>query len=355
MAGNIGAMTEKQHIYFIREYVPEAIFHGGIGNIDIEQLLLQQGATPLHLPGHYDFSAKNKLQRLWFLIKQLLTLPRHSIVFFQYPMHARLNKTLAKWLTLRKSINVVCILADINGLKYDNKALLADELKWFRRYRYFIVHNNAMQYWVEQNIPGSQCTQLEFFDFLARPTEKSRSKSPIIAFAGNLDKSRFLEHMDQVQQHSPGLHFMLYGPYVSEAMQKMPNVTYKGIVEPYKLPETIEGSFGLVWDGDNIAGEGGSMGQYMQYITHHKVSLYILSNMPLIIYEKAGAAELVKKYGIGITINSLFEIEEKINTITEEDYQRMCANTKVLAAQISSGGGFKKAFQKITGMITINS
>ncbi|HEX4371979.1 MAG TPA: hypothetical protein VHZ50_01620, partial [Puia sp.] len=141
--------------------------------------------------------------------------------------------------------------------------------------------------------------------------------------------------------------FNLYGTGVTELMIVQKNVFYKGVFEPYTLPNLLEGAFGLVWDGDKIDSEGGSIGHYMQYITHHKISLYILSGMPIIIYEKAGAAELIKQYHIGFTINNLFEIEEKIKTLTNDDYNKMTSNMHALARKISSGGFLKNALTEI--------
>lgn len=331
-------MVGGKRCFFIQENKPETIFHGSVGNMDVEQVFLANGLEPIRFPFHYNFSIGAKLGRLVYLFKFFFALPRGAVVFFQHPMYAGMNKLLVRLLQYRKSITIVCFIADINGLKHGNEAILKKEIQQFRQYRYFILHNNAMEQWLRQQVPEHQAVLIEFFDFLTTPSDVKREPALSIAFAGNLEKSPFLEKMDAVAGRCPGVSFNLYGPHVTQAMQACPNVFYKGIVEPYSLPRVLEGAFGLIWDGEGVEGPEGSMGHYMQYITHHKTSLYILSRMPLIVYEQAGSAELIKRYGIGFTIRNLFELEEKLQALSAAEYRQMCDNTVVLAKKISTGG-----------------
>lgn len=323
--------------YFIQEHKPEVIYHGSIGNMDAEQVFLANGLKPIRFPYHNSFSWWAKLVRVVYLLRLVLQLPVGAVVVFQHPLYAGMNKMLVKLLGFRKSITVVCFIADINGLKYDDAAVLRQEVKQFRSYRYFIVHNEAMLQWLHTEAPQAEAVLISFFDFLTPPAQVKRAKGMTVCFAGNLEKSSFLEKLYEITDKT-ALQFNLYGPQVTPAMQAIANVTYKGVALPYELPRMLEGSFGLIWDGEGVEGPAGSMGHYMAFITHHKTSLYILANTPIIVYEGAGSAALVKKYQIGITVNSLFEIEEKIKGLTEEEYQQMCENMRALARQISTGG-----------------
>ena len=128
-----------------------------------------------------------------------------------------------------------------------------------------------------------------------------RALSRDIVFAGNLEKSVFLEKLGELASPGNGLHFYLYGPGCTEKMRSQENATWMGIEKPYDLPAKLKGSFGLLWDGESIGEPGGSLGDYMRYISHHKLSLYILSGLPLIVPEIAGSATMVEKYKIGIS------------------------------------------------------
>ncbi|AXY74441.1 hypothetical protein D3H65_10835 [Paraflavitalea soli] len=340
-------MVRDKRYYFIQEHMPEEVFHGSIGNMDIEKVLLANGVTPLRFPFHHSFSFWAKWGRLGFLVIAFFLLPRDAVVFFQHPMYAGMNKILVKLLGYRKSITIVCIIADINGLKHGDEAVLQKEIRQFRTYRYFIVHNLAMQQWLQSQVPHQRSAMIRFFDFLTAPDTEQRTNSRSIAFAGNLEKSGFLDNMEAVARHCPSLTFNVYGPHVTTRMKACSNVKYKGVRDPYDLPQVLQGSFGLIWDGEGVEQPEGSMGHYMQYITHHKTSLYILSGMPIIVYENAGAAALVSQYKIGITIRSLFEIEEKLQALSDTEYRQMVHNMHDLATQIASGACLGQALQEI--------
>lgn len=326
------------------------MFHGGIGNVDIEKIFIKEGFHPIIFPHLYDFSLKAKAGRWFFLLKLLFSLPLKATVYFQFPLYARMHKMLALALAFRPFTKVVCFIVDINGLKSADRHLLSKEISELRRFRYFIVHNAAMARWLEKQVPLAKYSLLHFFDFLASPFKGQRKKSPDIVFAGNLAKSGFVSKLDEVINHSPGLHFHIYGPDPAQDISDHHGVTYKGVCDPYDLPQKLEGSFGLVWDGEGIDGPGGSFGYYMEDITHHKVSLYILAKTPIIIYENAGAAELVKSYGIGIIISSLLDIENRIAAISEEQYTLMCRNMEILAEKISSGSQLQQAIYQVERM-----
>jgi hypothetical protein len=333
--------------YFIQEHFHRKVFHGGIGNIDAERIFLQKGFIPVFFPCHYNFSLKAKLVRLFFLIKTICTLPKNSCIIFQFPLHARLNKLLVTLLGYRRSIRIICFIADIEGFRDGDTVLLQKEINELRRYRYFIAHNETMKQWLLSIRNSAYITLVDFFDFLTLPVTVSREKSCTIVFAGNLEKSKFLENMGELNATSPYLEFNIYGKDPTALLLAQVNVNYKGFAEPYSLPEKLQGSFGLVWDGNDINYPGGSLGSYLKYNSPHKLSLYILSGLPIITWAQAASAPLVKKYNIGIVINSLFEIEHAINAITEETYMEMIANTKKLALQIANGERLGNAIDEL--------
>jgi len=334
-------------LFFVCQYPDDGFFHGGIGYADAEKILLKKNFKPLLFPHYKDFSLAAKVSRLTYLLKIFFTIRKGSSVVFLFPVFAKMNRLLLRLLGSGKKIRIICIVGDIDGLKDGNSKLLEQEIAELQRYRYFIVHNETMGRWIQRHVPAAMIASIDFFDFLAKPYRANRKKNDPIVFAGNLEKSRFLESLNQLNVITPGLHFNLYGPGVTGVMQSQENATYQGIVSPYELPERLEGSFGLVWDGESIGKPEGSLGDYMQYISHHKLSLYIVSGLPLIVPEMAASAPLIKKYGIGITINSLYEIGEKISSISDLQYQQMRTNLKPLADKISGGNCLGDALDKL--------
>ena len=327
--------------YFISEYAVEYFFHGGIGIIDAERILERNGFVPIRLPHHYSFSLSAKMSRLWYVFKTLMSVKKESVVVFIHPLHARLNKWLVMMLA-RKNVRIVCMIGDINGLKDGDATILKSEIALFRQFKYFIAHNRGMSDWLKLLVPEAQITTIEFFDFLTDKVRPAFPRNKSIVFAGNLDKSKFLLHLKEVS-----LHFHLYGPGISQEMLDQSNVEYHGVFDPYELPEKLSGSYGLLWDGESVQGTKGSLGTYMRYISHHKLSLYIVSGLPIITPCDSAAASIVKNYRIGICVNNLNEISAAIENISDAQYADMVSNMKPIAKKIATGNRLSSALEKL--------
>lgn len=340
-------MAGSKNVYFISEHAEQKLIHGGVGPYDIEKILEKNGAIPIRFPHHFDFSITAKIRRLLFLRKILKKIEADAVIIFQHPQYATMDRLLIKFLERRKDVRLICLVDDIDGLKDGEVRLLQTEMKLFKRYQYFILHNSNMESWFHCFHPNFKATHLNFFDFLAEDKIYQRRKSSTIVFAGNLQKSRFLERLGSWLNKSSSLQLHLYGQHVTERMMDCKTVLYKGFYPPHSLPDHIEGSFGLIWDGEAVENLAGSLGDYMQYICHHKLSLYIVCNLPVIVHEDAGSAGLVKKYGIGFTIKSLYEVEEKIERLTTQEYGKMVRNTYPLAREITSGNCVRKALEEL--------
>ncbi len=330
-------------VYFIQEHLHLRVPHGGTGNADADRIWLQLGYLPVEFPGRESFSIGTKIRRFAFLLQQLRRIRKNDLVVFQFPLYAGVNKLLVQ-LLVRRKVSVICFITDIDGLKDGDPLKLKHEIRYLRQFRYFVVHNPAMKNWLLQTVPDADAVCINFFDFLAKPDHKDRKPSRKIVFAGNLPKSLFLEKIDALNGQ---VRWNVYGPGVTPMMQAQTSIDYKGVVDPYELPSNVEGSFGLVWDGDSIHGAGGIFGDYMQYITHHKVSLYILAGLPVICYSKAGSAELIKKYGIGLLIDDLSRLTALIDSVNDQEYTRMRENMRLLAGRISKGKCLGDAMKEI--------
>jgi len=345
-------MGVNRKTYFIQEYLLEKVFNVCLGNVDLEKMLLQHGVAAIFFPCHFEFTLKAKIIRFCFLLKTLFTLPKGAVVFFQYPYYSGMTKLLLMLLHLfHKSVRLVCILTDINGYKLNQPQVLQYEIQLFRRFHYFIVHNSAMQQWLNEYVPGKPSVQLEFFDYLAPIPPVQAAQGNDIIFAGNLAESGFLEKLHEVTERCRNISFQVYGGPYPDKMQQSERVQYKGIFEPYQLPAHIKASYGLIWDGEEVDSVSGSTGPYMRYISHHKLSLYILCGLPILVWDQCGAASLIRQYNIGITIGNLFEIEEKIAAVSPSSYLEMQRNTRQLAEKIASGGCITAAYRQILAMI----
>jgi hypothetical protein len=142
-----------------------------------------------------------------------------------------------------------------------------------------------------------------------------------------------------------GTDFNLYG--VGYEADEKENVKYWGSFPPADLPEVMEGSFGLVWDGSSTDTCSGTYGEYLRINNPHKVSLYLASGMPVIIWEEAALAKLIRDNGCGITVGSLSEIPERIGSMTPEEYETIRKNTRKIAGRLRGGRYTQRALRRI--------
>ncbi|MBC7826236.1 MAG: hypothetical protein H7122_00715, partial [Chitinophagaceae bacterium] len=130
-------MEFSKKVYYISEHTDQEIFHGGIGPMDIEKILKRNDAIAIRFPYHFDFSIRAKVMRVVYLIKTFLRIEAGSVIVFQHPLYARMNKLLLQILRLRKTVVPICLIADIDGIKDGNEFLLQKEMNWFRQFNYF--------------------------------------------------------------------------------------------------------------------------------------------------------------------------------------------------------------------------
>ncbi|MBO9634847.1 MAG: hypothetical protein J7578_17180 [Chitinophagaceae bacterium] len=336
-------MSKPRKKYFIQEHLQEPYLNGGIGYTDIERILQSEGYQPIFFPCHYSYGVIAKIRRALYLLKLFFFLPSGSLVIFLHPQYATMNKTLVRLLGKRKSIKRVAVIGDINGLRHGNKAILQQELALFAGYDHLIVHNPKMKKWMEEQIPSSSISVLHFFDFLTEPKKTPAVQNTELAYAGNLAESPFLERLNELLPQNEGVLFKVYGQPYSPRLQEQRNLEYMGVSEPYGLPAKLEGAYGLIWDGNGLEAAEDSIADYLNYISPHKASLYILSGIPLILGRDAGIADLVQEHGIGILLDNLHDIKQALAAVSTDEYQAMCANCRELAKQIASGACTKQA------------
>ena len=164
-----------------------------------------------------------------------------------------------------------------------------------------------------------------------------------IAFAGNLGKSRFLDQLIDSENGS-ALRFALYGIQPSEKIQK--SGFYKGVESPDRLPNVLEGDFGLVWDGESLEEGQEAAGRYLRYNCPHKFSLYMAAGMPVIVGKQSAMAEITERETLGITVGSLRELPGKLAELSAEDYREMQENAQRIKERVRQGKYLEDALKK---------
>lgn len=290
----------------------------------------------------YFLKGNNKISRLINYLKIIWNIKLHSnIVLVQYPFYIKkiYVQLLKHWLP-RGSI---LLIHDIDSLR--NQLSMKDidrEIEIFNLFDYVISHNTKMTSWLEKNGCKSKIVNLEIFDYLTlNKIDIMKKRENAIAFAGNLsqDKSGFL-----YQSTLNHINLNAYGSNFKDL--SLQHINYKGSFSAELLPEILNEKYGLIWDGKSIENCDGLFGEYLKYNNPHKTSLYLVSGLPVIVWDKAAIASFIENNGLGFSIQSINEIEEKLKNISKEDYLIMLNNVYKISEKLQQGYFLKKALNE---------
>ena len=208
-----------------------------------------------------------------------------------------------------------------------------------------IVHNDIMKNALTiQGVPSDKMVSLEIFDYLIPKFEEKNvpQKEEAIIIAGNLipTKSGYLYNLPEQPAYN------LYGMGYDES-RALKNTTYFGSFMPDDLPNALQGSFGLVWDGDSSETCKGSFGNYLRINNSHKASLYLASGFPLVVWKESALAHFVLDKQCGIAIDSLNDLQKALDDLTDRDYMELSANARQVGVALRNGDYLKSAISRL--------
>lgn len=280
------------------------------------------------------FMAKIQRQIFFFIdwLKVYFSIEPNSIVFIQNPYHHK--QLIRNWVLSRlkrkKNVKFISLVHDVEELR---KSLYNDYYKsefetMLSLADVIIVHNDKMKdFFIKKGFPEDKLVSLKIFDYLVDSTiSNSNIKfERSISIAGNLDikKSAYIACLGKL-----GVIVNLYGPNFSHLLEKHKEIQYHGLFPASDVPNYLNSGFGLVWDGNSIDSCSGDFGEYLQYNNPHKLSLYLASGIPVVIWDNAAEAKFVKDNNLGLCVSSLHELQDKLNAITEQEFNEMVNNVE---------------------------
>jgi hypothetical protein len=327
--------------YYFTTSFDEEIYTAGIVRYHQEKIMDEQGFTSLSFKYRSNKGILAKCKRLQQCITTAFSIQSNSIVYFHFPFHAKID-TVLLYLLQKRGIKTVALIIDIDGLRDSNDQLLKHEVAQLSRFSYLVAHNEAMKKWLLQQIPSANIFNITVFDYAYSGKVTPKHLSGSICFAGNLLKATFVYHWHQL---SP-LPFNVYGVGYEAPLNMKGGFIFKGIEQPDQLPTLIDGSFGLVWDGDDL----NNCDPYLKFNNPHKLSLYLAAGMPVIVWDKSAVAAWVTENKLGFCINSIVEIGNCISNISSNDYETMRQNAVAIGIKISNGYYLKTVLKNIENL-----
>ncbi|MGN0180951.1 MAG: hypothetical protein ACI4DP_00825 [Candidatus Ornithomonoglobus sp.] len=289
--------------------------------------------------------------------KRLDVLKSGDVLYVQFPVFNKLSFLYKHLVTLKKrGVKTVLIIHDLESFRMPKKDIKAnvdkqqqrnEELKILLLCDKIIAHNAKMAEVIKQlGVDGDKLVELGIFDYLIPEADKRGFDASMrgiglpVIIAGALRRHKAGYAYDLPE----GVDFSLYG--VGYAGEEKANVLYNGSFPPDELPFSLKGSFGLVWDGSSADTCAGINGEYLRINNPHKTSLYLASELPVIIWSKAALADFITENKCGFAVDSLDQIPKKINGISDEEYNAMIENTKHIAKALRSGRYTKAALKR---------
>lgn len=341
--------------YQIKE-VKEIYNHAGSKAVeDVCTFAAEAGYEPLYIRQRVKDTGivaliRNQLGFFTDWLRALAKVKKGSLLLVQNPFK---RKHLGRFWLLRcfkkiKKLTIISLIHDVEELRLScYRDFSSTEFEFMKSNSdYFIVHNKVMkQYFADRGFEKDRLIELGIFDY-GMPEEKNIMSVPEdekadVVIAGNLDSAK-CPYIYELFHIKNKFTLNLYGPDYDDE-NNSGHITYRGSFPAERVPYILNGRFGLIWDGDNINECTGETGNYLRYNNPHKTSLYLVSGIPVIIWDKAALSGFVRENNLGITINSLEEISEKIYSLSEEDYQKMLDSAGRMAEKLKKGYHTKKA------------
>lgn len=297
---------------------------------------------------HKKYNVQNKISKLFdycFSIPRIFNKNEvYDEIFFQYPTYSSfLMRKLVR--ELRQHCHrLFFIIHDVEALRLfsGNTQYWDGERGLFNQTDGLIVHNGYMKKWLSDNGVKVPMINLGIFDYQSEfePRLENVQYNASVCFAGNLKKSEFLNSLTLTHSSMD-----LFGPNANDSYGT--GLTYRGQYSPEVLPKYLNADFGLVWDGNSTETCNGLYGNYMRFNDPHKVSLYLSTGLPVIIWKEAALADFIEKNDLGFTVKTLSEMDEKLANLTHERYLEYKKNAINISTKIRNGEFIKSAVSKL--------
>ncbi|MCR5616798.1 MAG: hypothetical protein K6F83_00725 [Clostridiales bacterium] len=271
----------------------------------------------------------------WF--SALKILKRGDTLVYQYPLGLRRNSMMMfNFVRSVKKLKLILLIHDVDSIRGYNVKANAWKEKIFFKADAIICHNDRMKKWlIDFGLPSEKLFPLKIFDYLQGDSYAKTTDTNDIILAGNLS-TRKSPYIGKLLDLERGYNINLYGPNL-ENSESYKNSRYFGSFAPSELTKNLEGRFGLVWDGDSVEECSGMTGVYLKYNNPHKVSLYISSGIPVIIWKQAALADYITENNFGIAIDSLNDLGEALKSVDEGSYGKMREAVLAESKKLRSG------------------
>ena len=313
---------------------------------DIDEICRREGFTNLTRHNFGNSGIGRFMTKLISVTSILWNMRRGDTLFLQYPM--KKFYYMACSLARMKGGRVVTVIHDLGAFRR-HKLTPEGENRRLSKTDFLIVHNPTMRdYLIEHGFKGGiHCLQI--FDYLSpstpHPSPLTHHPSPWhIVYAGNLARWRneFLYQLEPVMQ---GWEMDLYGKGFDDSSNPVAGLHYHGFIASDDFIAQADADFGLVWDGDSLNECTGDWGEYLRINDPHKTSFYLRAGIPVIVWSQAAMAPFIREQQVGIVVDGLQQIGERLAALSADDYRLMRQNAQAMSNRLNDGYYIKQGMK----------
>ncbi|BAQ56422.1 conserved hypothetical protein [Lactobacillus acetotolerans] len=246
-------------------------------------------------------------KRPWQLLEDyfhLLKIKSNSVVIYIDQVAPRISRKLVYSVLQRKNVKVIPLLEDMDIIRNNSisKKQQKRMLNCLNKSAIIISQNKKMSDYLKEKGISTEIVELNLLDFLTTKF-KSNHHFPLntwtICYGGSLSfsQSGFLRNIEL--RSSDKVKYYIYGKGdISNDVSKP--LFYKGVFSAEECINKLKGDWGLVWNGQssNNTNSQDSFSVYYDYVCPHKLSMYLLCGMPVIVSSKSAVANFVKKINV---------------------------------------------------------
>ncbi len=315
---------------------------------DVEHIAAEAGYAALHLP------TVPKAEKWWQWImpvgktvwawgKLFFKLHHGDLLLVQYPCFPLEAAPVAKYalhLLQWKGAKTAAYIHDLPSLQeLQNHAARWSDQELLPRFDRLIVHNARMAAYLSgQGVKEDQLIPLHMQDVLDAAPIPERTLDMKVCIAGDLSRKRsyYLHELPKGK-----VQWLLYGEgWKNNA--KRPDIVYHG-----GKADVLEGSFGLVWEGQSSRTITGANGAYSMLTSPRKASLYLAQGMPLIVWKWSALAKLVADNKLGLVVDKVADIPGALAALTADEYARMAASARAWGEKLCRGDMTREALDQL--------
>lgn len=343
---------KKSRLCYISRCYAGVSSAGSKAKTDVEDILESMGAVNVGLARRFRSGKVYAfIYNMCSVVRYLFSLRRGDCVVLQYPVkkyYAFLCR-VAHW----RGAKVVTLVHDLGSFRR-KKLTVEQEMSRLSQGDYVIATNAVMREWLQQQGLTLPMGSLDVWDFLGGAQPRARlpyANRKRVLYAGALGhrKNSFVVEWAAMQRNYD-LH--IYGDYARYATSLAGEYLYCHDFMPHEaFISQVQAHYAVVWDGGSVDCCEGDFGAYLQYNTPHKISMYLRTGIPLVVWSGAAMAQFVAENGVGIVVDSLRELDALLSEIDENLWLTMCDNVAEVSSRLQEGYYLRRAVDEAMNVL----